>query len=216
MSSDTSPLYVQLASQLAHSIRNGSYAVHHALPSERVLCESLGVSRREALWAAEAVARGSWIQPYLPGTEVGATAPPLPPLTELEELQEDYRSTGLTTGRHPFEMARPRLRARGVITAADLGAHEDGEIVSVAGIVTHRQRPHTARGTTFLSLEDETGLANITCSVGLWTRYRQVALGAQALEIRGTLEKGDDVVNVIAHRLEEIILPVAVRSRDFR
>jgi len=178
--------------------------------------ESLGVSRREALWAAEAVARGSWIQPYLPGTEVGARAPALAPLTELERLQEDYGATGLTTGRHPFELARPALRARGVVAAADLAACEDGRIVAVAGIVTHRQRPHTARGMTFLSLEDETGLANITCSVGLWTRYRQVALTAQALEIHGRVEKGDDVVNVIAHRLEAVILPVAVRSRDFR
>jgi error-prone DNA polymerase len=178
--------------------------------------ESLGVSRREALWAAEAVAQGSWIQPFLPGTEVGAGAPELEPMTELETLREDYRSMGLTTGAHPFEMARPALRGRGVLTVRELGTRGDGEIVSVAGIVTHRQHPPTARGTTFLSLEDETGLANITCSKGLWTRYRRVAMTAQALEVRGRLERGDGVVNVIALRLEEVALPVAVRSRDFR
>jgi error-prone DNA polymerase len=137
-------------------------------------------------------------------------------MTELETLREDYRSMGLTTGAHPFEMARPALRGRGVLTVRELGTRGDGEIVSVAGIVTHRQHPPTARGTTFLSLEDETGLANITCSKGLWTRYRRVAMTAQALEVRGRLERGDGVVNVIALRLEEVALPVAVRSRDFR
>lgn len=177
---------------------------------------SLGISRREALWAAETVAQGSWIQPYLPGTEVGARAPRLAPMTDREELQEDYLSMGLTTGRHPFASARPALRARGVAATGELGAHESGEIVAVAGFVTHRQRPHTARGTTFLSLEDETGLANITCSVGLWARYRRVAMTAQALVVHGTLEKGDGVTNVIAHRLEELALPVSVRSRDFQ
>jgi len=89
-------------------------------------------------------------------------------------------------------------------------------VVSIAGVVTHRQRPHTARGLTFLSLEDETGLANVTCSKGLWARHRRVALTAQALLVRGRLERGDGVVNVVAHRLEEIRLPVSVRSRDFR
>lgn len=177
---------------------------------------SLGLSRREALWAAETVGRGSWVQPFLPGTEVGSAAPPLRDMTPVEELQEDYRSTGLTTGDHPFALVRDRLRERGVVAAADLARLPGGEIVSVAGIVTHRQRPHTARGVTFLSLEDETGLANITCSKGLWARHRRVATTAQALEVRGRLERGDGVVNVVAHRLDEILLPVAVRSRDFR
>ena len=178
--------------------------------------ESLGISRREALWAAETVAQGSWIQPFLPGTEVGSAAPPLAPLTDLERLREDYRSTGLTTAEHPFALARPALRARGVLCARELAGRADGDIVSVAGIVTHRQRPHTARGVTFLSLEDETGLANITCSKGLWTRHRAIAMTAGALEVRGRLERADGVVNVVAHRLEELVLPVAVSSRDFR
>uniref|UniRef100_UPI0005B9CB73 error-prone DNA polymerase n=1 Tax=Actinomyces polynesiensis TaxID=1325934 RepID=UPI0005B9CB73 len=178
--------------------------------------EGLGVTRRETMWAAGRVGQGDWYQPYLPGTEVGAEAPALRAMDTLEVLTEDYRSTGLTTGCHPFELVRGQLRDRGVLSARDLGAHESGEVVSIAGVVTHRQRPHTARGLTFLSLEDETGLANVTCSKGLWARHRRVALTAQALLVRGRLERGDGVVNVVAHRLEEIRLPVSVRSRDFR
>ena len=178
--------------------------------------EGLGVSRREAMWAAGSVGQGSWYQPYLPGTEVGVSAPELAGMDPLEVLREDYRATGLTTGSHPFALVRGRLRDQGVLACAELSIHEGGEVVSVSGVVTHRQRPHTARGVTFLSLEDETGLANITCSKGLWARHRRVALTAQALLVRGRLERGDGVVNVIAHRLEEVSLPVSVRSRDFR
>ena len=177
-------------------------------------CASLGLTRREALWSAGAVGQGGWVQPFLPGTEVATSAPALGPVDAAWTLLEDYRSTGLTSGVHPFALVRAHLGD--VCTAADLSRREDGEIVTVAGVVTHRQRPHTARGVTFLSLEDETGLANITCSKGLWARYRRVALGAQALLVRGRLERGDGVVNVVAHRLEEVALPVRIPSRDFR
>jgi error-prone DNA polymerase len=85
-------------------------------------------------------------------------------------------------------------------------------------VVTHRQRPATAGGTTFLNLEDETGLVNVVCSKGVWTRYRRVARSAPALLIRGRLERAEGVVNVIAERIES--LPLAFnnggRSRDFR
>ena len=178
--------------------------------------ESLGVGRREAMWAAEAVGQGSWHQPYLPGTEVGVEAPELDQMTPIEELQEDYRATGLSTTVHPFGLVRGVLAADGVLACRDLQGVEDGTIVTVAGVVTHRQRPHTAGGVTFLSLEDETGLSNITCHKGLWERHRTVALTAQALRVRGRVERGDGVVNVVAHHLEEVRLPVSVRSRDFR
>ena len=84
------------------------------------------------------------------------------------------------------------------------------------GVVTHRQRPATAQGTTFLNLEDETGLVNVVCSRGLWTRYRRVARSAAALLVRGRLERADGVVNVVADRLDRLPLSVVTRSRDFR
>jgi error-prone DNA polymerase len=88
--------------------------------------------------------------------------------------------------------------------------------VRVAGVVTHRQRPATAGGTTFINLEDETGMANIICSRGVWTRYRTVARSSSALIVRGRLERVEGVVNLIADRLDPLHLSVSPRSRDFR
>ena len=86
----------------------------------------------------------------------------------------------------------------------------------MAGIVTHRQRPHTASGITFLSLEDETGLLNVICSVGLWERYRQVLRTSQGLIIRGIVERADGVMNFVADGVERLDLAVSLPSRDFR
>ena len=87
----------------------------------------------------------------------------------------------------------------------------------VGGLVTHRQRPATAGGVTFLNLEDETGMLNVTCSEGLWLRYRTVALGSSALLVRGRLERSEEgVLNLVADRLTRLVLAVPVRSRDFR
>ena len=114
-------------------------------------------------------------------------------------------------------LARPaRLAAAGVVTAADLRSVDDGTRVRVAGVVTHRQRPHTAGGVTFLNLEDETGLVNVVVSKGCWAHYREVAAGASALLIRGRVEASDGVVNVVAELLEPLGVRLPSRSRDFR
>ena len=87
----------------------------------------------------------------------------------------------------------------------------------VGGLVTHRQRPATARGVTFVNLEDESGMLNVTCSEGLWARYRTVALGSSALLVRGRLERSPEgVLNLVADRLQKLALAVPVQSRDFR
>ena len=94
---------------------------------------------------------------------------------------------------------------------------EDGGKVTVGGVVTHRQRPATAEGITFVNLEDETGLVNVICSKGVWARYRRVARSAPALLVGGRLEKVDGVLNVVAERIEQLSLSMATtRSRDFR
>ena len=116
---------------------------------------------------------------------------------------------------HPTRFVRDRLDALGVVPAAGLPDVPDGERVLVAGVVTHRQRPATASGTTFVNLEDETGLVNVICSKGCWARYRQAALSAPALLVRGRLEKVEGVVNVIADKLEALPLGAPARSRDF-
>lgn len=181
--------------------------------------ECLGVSRREGAWSAGALAaptsrRGEW-QPFLPGTEVGTRVPDLPTLTPAAQMCADVEAMGLTPGRHPFSYLRDRLPST-VLRAADLGAHLDGRIVEVAGLVTHRQRPHTGGGVTFLSLEDDTGYVNVSVAVGTWNKFRRVGLESDALLVSGTLEWGDGAINVRAFRLRSIDLPIVVRSRDFR
>jgi error-prone DNA polymerase len=103
-----------------------------------------------------------------------------------------------------------------VVTATGLRHVEPGSRVLVGGVVTHRQRPATASGTTFINLEDETGLVNIVCSKGCWARYRRVARGSPALLIRGRLERVEGVINIIAEKLEPLPVEAPVRSRDFR
>jgi error-prone DNA polymerase len=113
---------------------------------------------------------------------------------------------------------RDELTRRGVVTTFALREIEPRRVVEVAGVVTHRQQPETAKGTVFLNLEDETGLANVVCSGPVWKRYRKVARTSPALRVRGVLERHQGVVNVIASRIEplDLSLATALRSRDFR
>jgi error-prone DNA polymerase len=175
---------------------------------------SLGLERRAALWAAGAVAQAR--ADRLPGTAVGAEAPRLPGMSPVELGAADLWATGLSGDSHPVQFARERLDELGAVAADGLAVVPPGARVLVGGVVTHRQRPATAGGTTFLNLEDETGLINVICSKGVWTRYRRVARTAPALLVRGRLERAEGVINVIADQLRPLPLAVATRSRDFR
>ena len=184
-----------------------------------------GVDRRSALWAAGVVAA---VRPeQLPGTAVGLAAPALPGLTDVELTAADVWATGVSPGSHPMQHLRERLDALGAVRIDGLDAvgraipPGDPEHVMprvlVGGLVTHRQRPATARGVTFVNLEDESGMLNVTCSEGLWARYRTVALGSTALLVRGRLERSPEgVLNLVADRLQRLALAVPVTSRDFR
>ncbi len=176
----------------------------------------LGVSRREGVWQAAMAGQPSWHQPYLPGLEV--TPPPsgLPAMGAGEEMLSDYQTLGLSTAGHPLQFLRNDLADRGVVPLGELGQVENGRVARIAGVVTHRQRPATAKGTTFLSLEDESGLANVICSVGVWKRYLKVAEESGALLVRGKVEKGEGAIAVVAQELQPLRLPVPVTSRDFR
>jgi error-prone DNA polymerase len=172
-----------------------------------------GVPRREALWAAGAAAT---IRPgQLPGTTVGLDAPPLPAMTAAQETFADLWATG-TYGTHPLEHVRQRLAQDGVIPAAALRTARPGAAVVVAGVVTHRQQPGTARGVVFLSLEDETGMANVICPPGVWQRYRRIAMDASALLVYGRVERLDSSVSLLATRLRRMRVAAAAPSRDFR
>jgi error-prone DNA polymerase len=143
-------------------------------------------------------------------------APPLPGMSPAEETVADLWSTGIAVEHHPVEHVRDHLRDLGVLTAVDLHTAPLDERVLTAGVVTHRQRPATASGTVFLNLEDETGLINVICSRGVWTRFRPVAASSPALLVRGTLERVDGVINVVADRIEPLPIATSLRSRNFR
>ena len=173
-----------------------------------------GLSRREALWAAGAAAQDK--PDRLPGTVTGMTAPTLPGMADVDKLVADVWATGLSPDAHPAQFIRAELERAGALPIARLGRVEAGTRIRVGGIVTHRQRPATAGGVTFINLEDETGMLNVTCSPGLWQRYRRVARSSAALIVRGRLEKSEGVLNLVADRLEVVTPPISPASRDFR
>jgi error-prone DNA polymerase len=172
--------------------------------------------RRDALWGAGAAATAR------PGQlDIAAfdEAPPvgIPAMTEPEQLIADMWSTGITPDYYPTALIRPRLDALGIIPHDKLLEIPDHTRVLIGGVVTHRQRPATARGVTFLNLEDETGLTNVIVDEVIWQKYRRVARESGGLMIRGMLEHTKDgVVNVIAERIEKLNLGLRTKSRDFR
>jgi len=170
-------------------------------------------NRHRALWDAGAAAAER--ADRLP-LQTGSTAPMLPGMDGIEEAAADVWATGVTPTKYPTEFLRDRLDAMGVVPAGKLLEQTDGQRVLVAGAVTHRQRPATASGITFINLEDETGMVNVVCSRGLWARYRKVASGARALVIRGKLQNATGAVSVVAEHLQLLDLKVSSRSRDWQ
>lgn len=176
--------------------------------------ESLGISRREGVWLAGSAAQDR--AEYLPDSLVSVQPPLFTDPTSYDILAADLWATGISTDDHPLTHYRAPLDARGVLTSRELRAHETGRRIEVAGLVTHRQRPATASGITFLNLEDEHGVVNVICSVGVWNRYRRIARDAPALIVRGMLERSPEgVTNVLADRFEDLRVGVQHRSRDF-
>lgn len=212
--------------------------------------ECFGLARREALWAAGAIAQagpghtgaaksaqpagrraaggragggraggGHHQAARLAGLVTGTEAPPLPGMSPTELNRADLWATGLSPDSYPTELLRPQLDALGVVLAADLGRLADGAAVTIGGLVTHRQRPMTAKGVVFVNLEDETGLVNVICPLPVWERFGQVARSAPGLLVRGRLEKADGAINVLASGIEALPMLAGatnLRSRDFR
>ena len=127
---------------------------------------------------------------------------PLRPMTESERLVADYAGTGLTVGRHPMALRRDELAMRGVLRAIDLRTERNGRRVRVAGMVITRQRPGTAKGFVFLTLEDETGIANIIVRPDLFARDRLVVVEERFLLVDGVLQHQDGVVSVRAEAVQ--------------
>ena len=177
--------------------------------------EDCGMNRREALWAAGHLAAEH--PQYLPHTSTAVELPLFEELSNQERMATDRMFTGVSPGDHPLRYLRSSLSARGVGSVADMTVLEPGRRVWVAGIVTHRQRPATAMGVTFMNLEDETGLVNVVCSVGLWKRHRVMLRESGALIIRGLLQRSpENVVSIVADGAERLALGVPDTARNFR
>ncbi|MDV6013027.1 error-prone DNA polymerase [Haloechinothrix sp. LS1_15] len=178
---------------------------------------SVEPDRRKALWAAGAAVRER--QDTLPGIEVPATPPELPGMDAVELATADVWATGLSPDSFPTQFLREHMAELGAVPARELHAVEHGSRVLIGGAVTHRQRPSTAGGVTFLNIEDETGMINVVCSPGLWARQHRLARSSPALLVRGVVEharNGEGVVSVLADQLQQLDLRIPSRSRDFR
>jgi error-prone DNA polymerase len=170
--------------------------------------------RRDALWQVERACRRTG--PLLETTEAADAASPLAQMTSEERLVSDFRGTGMTVGPHPMAYYRSILNALGVLRAADLAHIRNNTAVRVAGAVIARQRPGTAKGFVFLSLEDETGISNAIITPDLFGENRFTIVSGKFLLIEGRLQNIDNVISVKAARVE--VLPLseaAAASHDF-
>ena len=176
---------------------------------------SLKLPRRPALWNS---LPNQQHQPLFDRQPDSEQLPSLPQMSEFTQIVADYRATGLSLKGHPLQSFRPQLQDRGVIPADSLAKHEQNRRVRVAGIVLNRQHPGTARGVTFMTLEDETGTANLIVHPNVWARFRTIARTATALVARGILQKESQVIHIIVDDLQNLSAPLAggrYRSRDF-
>jgi error-prone DNA polymerase len=169
--------------------------------------------RRDALWQAQRAILP--VGPLLSSLEETGQPSPLAPMTDEERLTSDYRGTGMTIGRHPMAWRRAEMNALGVTRAADLARMRDGCFVRVAGSVIVRQRPGTAKGFVFLSMEDETGVLNAIINPGAFDRYKFAVLGERFLFIEGSLQNQDGVISVKAGRITGLGTGAAAESHDF-
>lgn len=177
---------------------------------------SLDVHRRSALWAALAERPSGRL---LDGVAAEACPRQLPDMSDYDEVVADYRSVGLSLKGHPFRFLRDALRRKQVVRSSMLSQLPHGRPVRVAGLVLLRQRPSTAKGVTFVTLEDEAGFANLIIRPEVWERNRRVARTARAMVALGQLQRQDRIIHVLVDSLEDMtdcLSDLAARSRDFR
>jgi error-prone DNA polymerase len=177
---------------------------------------SLQVNRRESLWQS---LPDRPPMPIFAATDDAEPAVSLPHLSPMEEVVADYRTIGLSLRDHPVKFLRPQLDQLRVVAAARLASLPHGRRVRVAGLVLLRQRPSTASGVTFVTLEDETGMANLIVYPDVWERYRRAARTATILQADGMLQRQGQTIHVLVSRLHDLsptLSGVAAHSRDFR
>ena len=176
---------------------------------------SLSLNRREATWHALA---DRTPMPLFDHHNEPEKTVALPPMSSFEEVAADYQSTGLSLRRHPVSFLRATFDKRGVVTAAELPKYPADRWVRVGGLVIMRQRPATAKGVTFVTLEDETGICNLIVWQNVWQRYRRVAGKASVMLASGPLQRQNEVIHVVVRHLEDasdILQNVPLKSRNF-
>jgi error-prone DNA polymerase len=164
--------------------------------------------RRDALWQVERAVRHSG--PLLDELSEPDANSPLRPMNPEERLVADFRGTGMTVGPHPMAYHRPRMEAMGIHKASDLSRIPDGQYLRIGGCVICRQRPGTAKGFVFLSIEDETGVANAIVTPDLFQKNRLLLSSAQFLMVEGILQNQDNVISVKAER----VLPLSITRAE--
>jgi error-prone DNA polymerase len=176
-------------------------------------------NRHLAFWGVAGAEREL---PLAPRSERGEALPLLPAPTEGEDIVADYRAVGLSLGRHPLALLREQFAMRRVLTAAALADVPHGRVVTVAGLVLTRQRPASASGVTFVTLEDETGHVNLVVWERTGLAQRRALVESRLMEVRGELQREGQVTHVIAHRmtdrsalLAELLAGLRTESRDF-
>jgi error-prone DNA polymerase len=177
---------------------------------------SLHLNRRASMWQAAPPNESLPLFDMLDRDEPPAALPALAP---IQEVLADYGSAGLTLRQHPMSFLRSFLDKHQVVCAAELARRKSGDWLTVAGVVLLRQRPGTAGGITFVTLEDETGMVNLIVRPEIWERYRRAARAATVMLVHGRLQHEHDVIHILAARLEDLSAKFAdlnTRSRDFR
>jgi error-prone DNA polymerase len=168
----------------------------------------LGVERRQGLWAAGALAG---MGPGRLALAEGTDPPHLPGMSPFEEMGADLWATGVSV-RHPVEFVRAWLAGQGCLTVAEVVSQRRARRVAVGGVITHRQRPMTARGVIFMNLEDETGLLNVVVLPPVWEANRETARKSVGVVVEGVVESRDGVTNLVARRFS----PWPEEVRDVR
>ncbi|MEN9727303.1 MAG: polymerase, partial [Pseudomonadota bacterium] len=194
-------------------LRAGLDAKARGLLAEAGALRGLAGHRHRAHWAAAGVEASRPLLAAAPEQDVRLPVP-----SEAANLLADYASLGFTLGRHPLEILRARLKARRCLSSQALRALTHGTPVRHAGLVTSRQRPSTANGTTFLTLEDEHGMVNVIVWRSLYEQQRRVLLESRLLCVEGRVESADGVQHLVASRLHDLsalLGELDVRARDF-
>lgn len=177
---------------------------------------SLGLARREALWAIKALRdeplplfTAAAIREASPIAEQSEPVVSLRPMTAGGEVVEDYSHVGMTLRQHPVAFLRSEFERRRIVTCADAVASRDRRWVDLAGLVLVRQRPGSAKGVMFMTIEDETGVANLVIWQAIFEKYRRVVLGAGLIGVKGRVQREGEVIHIVAHQLHDLSAELA-------